>query len=144
MYSIIAASSVKSGSNLPAAMPSTKAERPESIAASARCSLLIMSMAVFIRDPLVEVVSVAHADQLVEQRLIRGKRFAGALIGNTATLQHDRLARERQDLVRVLFDQDHRHAALAHHLVDDAQQFLRDQRRQPFERLVEQQQLGIG
>src|ERR1700730_10568405 len=59
-------------------------------------------------------------------------------------IEHDRLARERERKPRVLLDANARKSSRADQLADDFQKLLDDDRRQPFHRLVQEQELGGG
>src|SRR6202158_4879152 len=65
-------------------------------------------------------------------------------VNNLSSIEHDRFARERQRETRVLLDDDDREFPRANQLADDFHKLLDDDRRQPFHRLVEQQELGVG
>jgi hypothetical protein len=62
---------------------------------------------------------------------------------DATAFQHYGLVGYRQDLTRVLLNQKDRHAARAHHLSDNAQKLLDDERSQPLKGLVEQEKGGI-
>ena len=63
-------------------------------------------------------------------------------VGDRATIEHDRLIGEGQDLLRLLFDDDHRQASTAK-FAQSGQQFVDDDWRQSLGRLVEQQQAWV-
>src|SRR5213592_4295891 len=60
-----------------------------------------------------------------------------------AAVEDDRVVRDRQDLLRVLLDDDRREAFVQDQPLDRAQQFLDDDRRESLERLVEEEQLRV-
>ena len=62
---------------------------------------------------------------------------------DAAALEDDGAVGDAEDLVRVLLDQNRRQAFLADDLAQRRQQFLDDDRREPFERLVEQHDARI-
>src|SRR5581483_6666098 len=79
-----------------------------------------------------------HTEMRLETLRIAGERRAVAGENDAATVQDQRAIGEPQDLARLLLDDDGRHALLADHLAQAAQQLVDDDGRQPFQRLVEQ------
>src|ERR1700682_1685829 len=70
--------------------------------------------------------------------------LARRAVNHLPAIEHDRLARERERKPRMLLDDNDRKFSRAHQLADDFQKLMDDDRRQPFHRLVEEQELGIG
>src|SRR5438270_1156419 len=70
--------------------------------------------------------------------------LARRTVNHLPPIEHDRLARKRERKPRVLLDDNDRKFSRAHQLADDSQKLLDDDRRQPFHRLVEEQELGVG
>src|SRR5665811_1766459 len=73
-----------------------------------------------------------------QQRPVGLEHRAIALIDDTAALDDDGSIRHTQYLMRVLLDENRRKTFLADDLAQDGEEFLDDDRRKPFEWLIEQ------
>ena len=86
----------------------------------------------------------AQPDQPVERRVILEQVGRARAMHDGAALDHDGIAGQRQRDLGVLLDQDDGGALVGDHAPDRGRQLLDDDRREPFQRLVEQQQRRIG
>ena len=68
---------------------------------------------------------------------------ARSAMDHASPVEHDRLPCQRQGELRVLLDDDDRHAPVGHQVADHLHKILDDDRRQSFHRLVEQQEPRI-
>jgi hypothetical protein len=82
--------------------------------------------------------------QAMQQARAVEQRPAVTPVHDPAAIEDDRMLGERQRDPRVLLDHDDRHAGVGPQRADHADQVLGDDRRQPLERLVEQQQPRVG
>src|SRR5215471_567931 len=87
---------------------------------------------------------VGDSKEAFERRRVSQQRRTRALMHDAAALEDQRTVSHGQDLLGVLFDDDGRQSLLAKQASQRTQQFLDDDRREAFGRLVEQQQARIG
>src|SRR5262245_96337 len=83
------------------------------------------------------------AEIALEHRAVGGELGARALVDHRAALEDRRPIGDREHLLRVLLDQDRRHALVADDATQRRQQLLDQDGGEPFQRLVEQDDARI-
>src|ERR1051326_3672934 len=81
---------------------------------------------------------IGDAEEGLQHAAIGAQGGTVALVHDRATLEDHGAVGDAQDLVRILLDQDGGEALLAHDAGERRDQLLDDDRREAFERLVEQ------
>src|SRR6266404_872525 len=86
-------------------------------------------------------VRSGDADVALEQPLVGGELARGAGVRDAAALEDKRLRGERKRDLGVLLDEDHGHAG---EVGERLRKLLDDERREALERLIEEQEPGVG
>ena len=80
----------------------------------------------------------------VERGMVGEQWRRRAAMDDAAALDHERILRQRERNVGVLLHEDESVGALARHAPDRGDEFFDGDRRQTFERLVEQKERRLG